>query len=547
MRISSMRHQVSDKQEVKRVEVPAKTDQKDSTGNSIDAANKAKEINTDIKAKQVELKEVEKTSTASKTDSVQISDKSAALASEDKTDKTSKATEAKVAETKKPQNIRSEIRTKQRELRQVLKDLKGAGVSRKEISRTLRTANREANKGIAGDLKQAYKDYRGKKIDRNEFRGQLYAATAKKLDGIVSGMKNLYDQKTASASNNKEATSAVKETASVEKRDDKAAEKAEKNDDKKVATAAKPETAEKAEKPEKVEKAAKEADKEVAKAEKNEKPEKAEKAEKDDDDDDDKKVATAAKPEKAEKAEKDDDDDDDKKVATAAKPETAEKAEKDDDDDEKITKYEKNNKLHKADKFAEIMEELFGADKAGKGESKDADKMFGGIVSMFHEIDKMINAFDKEIEAEEKVEAEEEGFSAFVNQMSKMFEDTNTGIGNGFSKNMKSNKQQDDASGTEGSGMANFRKETLEHLYKSGNTENGFGVNRVGDSGEGSGNFTATRFMSSMANNTNDALESYKEVKDATEEHEDKKDAKEVNETNKAKQVTAEARFSTLA
>ncbi|MBC8554960.1 MAG: hypothetical protein H8D23_35555 [Candidatus Brocadiales bacterium] len=416
MRISSMRHQVSDKQEVKRVEVPAKTDQKDSTGNSIDAANKAKEINTDIKAKQVELKEVEKTSTASKTDSVQISDKSAALASEDKTDKTSKATEAKVAETKKPQNIRSEIRTKQRELRQVLKDLKGAGVSRKEISRTLRTANREANKGIAGDLKQAYKDYRGKKIDRNEFRGQLYAATAKKLDGIVSGMKNLYDQKTASASNNKEATSAVKETASVEKRDDKAAEKAEKNDDKKVATAAKPETAEKAEKPEKVEKAAKEADKEVAKAEKNE------------------------KPEKAEKAEKDDDDDDDKKVATAAKPETAEKAEKDDDDDEKITKYEKNNKLHKADKFAEIMEELFGADKAGKGESKDADKMFGGIVSMFHEIDKMINAFDKEIEAEEKVEAEEEGFSAFVNQMSKMFEDTNTGIGNGFSKNMKSNK-----------------------------------------------------------------------------------------------------------
>ncbi|MBC8554906.1 MAG: hypothetical protein H8D23_35285 [Candidatus Brocadiales bacterium] len=55
--------------------------------------------------------------------------------------------------------------------------------------------------------------------------------------------------------------------------------------------------------------------------------------------------------------------------------------------------------------------------------------------------------------------------------------------------------------------------------------------------------FTANRFINSMSNSINNALESYKEVKEATEEHEEK----ETKETNEAKQVNAEAELSTVA
>ncbi len=65
-------------------------------------------------------------------------------------------------------------------------------------------------------------------------------------------------------------------------------------------------------------------------------------------------------------------------------------------------------------------------------------------------------------------------------------------------------------------------------------------INHIGDNGDGSGNFSATRFMDTLSSNINDALETYKEVKETVEDEE----AKEANE---AKQANAEARFSALA
>ncbi len=43
-------------------------------------------------------------------------------------------------------------------------------------------------------------------------------------------------------------------------------------------------------------------------------------------------------------------------------------------------------------------------------------------------------------------------------------------------------------------------------------------INRIGDAGEGSGNFNAVSFMSSLSNSINDGLDSYKDVQKAEKE-----------------------------
>ena len=89
----------------------------------------------------------------------------------------------------------------QRELSHLVKGLKEAGMSKKEVGKIVQTANREANKTIGKEIKQAYKDYRSHKIDKQSFHNTLYGAAVKKLDGIVAALKNVYEQKEALPAN----------------------------------------------------------------------------------------------------------------------------------------------------------------------------------------------------------------------------------------------------------------------------------------------------------------------------------------------------------
>jgi len=78
------------------------------------------------------------------------------------------------------------------------------------------------------------------------------------------------------------------------------------------------------------------------------------------------------------------------------------------------------------------------------------------------------------------------------------------------------------------------------------------GINRIGDNGDGSGNFNATRFMTSMSRNVNEGLANYKEVKESAEKKEVKESAEEkkeknVMEANGAKQAGIEAQLSEVA
>ncbi len=65
-------------------------------------------------------------------------------------------------------------------------------------------------------------------------------------------------------------------------------------------------------------------------------------------------------------------------------------------------------------------------------------------------------------------------------------------------------------------------------------------INHIGDNGDGSGNFNATRFMESLSSNINNALDSYKEVKETMEE-------REAKEAKEGKQVNAEPALDSLA
>ncbi|MBT7590540.1 MAG: hypothetical protein HN561_05655, partial [Candidatus Scalindua sp.] len=59
----------------------------------------------------------------------------------------------------------------------------------------------------------------------------------------------------------------------------------------------------------------------------------------------------------------------------------------------------------------------------------------------------------------------------------------------------------------------------------------------------GSGNYSATKFMSSMSNNINDGLENYKKVKESAEE----KDEKGIMDVKEENQVKAKTELSAVA
>ncbi|MBT7274359.1 MAG: hypothetical protein HN887_05030 [Campylobacteraceae bacterium] len=85
--------------------------------------------------------------------------------------------------------------------------------------------------------------------------------------------------------------------------------------------------------------------------------------------------------------------------------------------------------------------------------------------------------------------------------------------------------------------MEQIKAETLSSLFKGGSTNSSFGINRVGDNGEGSGNYSAVNFMSDMSGNVSDGLDS----------HKDAKEAREAATENGVKQANAEAELSALA
>ncbi len=462
---------------------------------------------------------------AARTDKVEVSKKGLELAAAAKADTTSKVVvtpqEATTAEISDPKvekankkvtaaeksqdqrkNARQAMRENRQELRKLVKGLKKLGMGSRQVSKIVKNANRKANKVVAKEIKQAYNDVRSHKINKQSFYNKLYGAAVKKLDGLVSALRDAYEQKLASSQSEPVAVKpietmdppepvkkadeaedknaeAVKETANETKSDETTKPAAETKvtdaDDASKANAEKGE----------------EAAKESANATKSDETSGANKETKVTDADD----AAKANAEKS---------------AEAAK-ENANKT------SEKEVKTENGNTV-KAEKTKETKTaEEGGNGKAlgkgngilgsgakpinGKGNEGNA---FGQLVNFFSDIDKMINGFaDK---AEGKGGDKGDSLLNFADRLSDMFSGINKAFGRGSNDNVGHKL-----------GMAQVKKETAGQLFNSDGHGSG-AINRIGDAGEGSGNFNAVSFMSSLSNGINEGLESYKDVQKAEKE-----------------------------
>jgi len=163
----------------------------------------------------------------------------------------------------------------------------------------------------------------------------------------------------------------------------------------------------------------------------------------------------------------------------------------------------------------------------------NADKAFEEIVGMLNDIDKMVNGLGKEDDAEES-----KGFGDFVSSLKSMFSDVDGSTGNDFLKNLHKVADKHGASAANQVGKATIQAETLSGLLKGGHADSSSGIHRVGDGGEGSGNFTATNFMADMSSKgVSNGLDSYRNAKEAREEATE----------NQAKQTGAVAELSEVA
>ena len=429
-------------------------------------------------------------------------------------------------------NDASTLKAKTEKLSMAFKGLSKMGVSSKDVSKVIKTANRNMNERLGKELKQAYSDYKEKKISGDEFKSKLYGAAIKKVQGIASALRGAYSDRMGSAGNNNRsmtpsfgskessATTQAPRQSIFAKKDDAPATQApqksifEKTDDAKSSPSQLEKTQAKKDEPTLVEEAI------AANKEKSEEAKAA--AEKDE------KTKMAAKPaieaepkinEKAEVKAKDDDDDDDNKVAKANEkvvPPGLEKKEELPPGQEK-----KEDALSKLEKeLKKMLEDIVKqAEKVPPGLAKkdelpgNADKAFEEIVGMFNDIDKMVNGLDQEVEdADEK-----SGLGEFVSGLKEMF-GSGAGVeGNSFLKNLHKVADEHGASAAHEVGMATIKAETLSGLLKGGSANSDFGINRIGDSGDGSGNFSAVNFMSELSNNVEDGLDSYKDAKEARE------------------------------
>ena len=539
----------------------------------------------------------------------------------------------------------SMLKAKTEKLSNAFKGLSKMGVSSKEVSKIMKSANRSMNEKLGNDLKQAYSDYKDKKISGDEFKSKLYESAIKKVQGIASALQSNFMQKPAFGADNSGSTTpsfaakandngpttpsfATKandngsSTMSFAKKDDAQTSSAPRTSifDKKESATSTPTPLEKsmakkdepslAEKAmaankEKMEEAKAAAGKDglsivdKATAKNKEKSEGAKAAAKTDE-----KTAMEAKPaisqdakitekkgniakdvgdhlhttteksvensalktgktdpgEKGPKAtppglEKKDDDD--KTVAEGPKPtppglEKKEEgaippglaknegpeavppgqAKKDDDAAADISKMEKELK--------KLLDDIIKkAEKLPPGLAKkdevpgNADKVFEEIIGMFNEMDKMVNGLDKDVDGAEN----DKGFGDFVSGLKNMFNSGNGTEGNSFLKNLNKVSDEHGASAAHKVGMETIKAETLSGLLKGGSTNSAFGVNSVGDNGDGSGNYSAVNFMSDMSNNSSEGLDSYKDAKEAREE----------SGLEQARQNKAEAQLSEVA
>ena len=539
----------------------------------------------------------------------------------------------------------SMLKAKTEKLSNAFKGLSKMGVSSKEVSKIMKSANRSMNEKLGNDLKQAYSDYKDKKISGDEFKSKLYESAIKKVQGIASALQSNFMQKPAFGADNSGSTTpsfaakandngpttpsfATKandngsSTMSFAKKDDAQTSSAPRTSifDKKESATSTPTPLEKsmakkdepslAEKAmaankEKMEEAKAAAGKDglsivdKATAKNKEKSEGAKAAAKTDE-----KTAMEAKPAISQDAKitekkgniakdvgdhlhttteksvensalktgktnpgekgpgaggpgKAKDGDDDKKVAEGPKPtppglEKKEEgaippglaknegpeavppgqAKKDDDAAADISKMEKELK--------KLLEDIIKkAEKLPPGLAKkdevpgNADKVFEEIIGMFNEMDKMVNGLDKEVDGAE----EDKGFGDFVSGLKGMFNSGNGVEGNSFLKNLNKVSDEHGASAAHKVGMETIKAETLSGLLKGGSTNSAFGVNSVGDNGDGSGNYSAVNFMSDMSNNSSEGLDSYKDAKEAREE----------SGIEQARQAKTEAQLSEVA
>ena len=539
----------------------------------------------------------------------------------------------------------SMLKAKTEKLSNAFKGLSKMGVSSKEVSKIMKSANRSMNEKLGNDLKQAYSDYKDKKISGDEFKSKLYESAIKKVQGIASALQSNFMQKPAFGADNSGSTTpsfaakandngpttpsfATKandngsSTMSFAKKDDAQTSSAPRTSifDKKESATSTPTPLEKsmakkdepslAEKAmaankEKMEEAKAAAGKDglsivdKATAANKEKSEGAKAAAKTDE-----KTAMEAKPAISQDAKitekkgniakdvgdhlhttteksvensalktgktdpgekgpgaggpgKAKDGDDDKKVAEGPKPtppglEKKEEgaippglaknegpeavppgqAKKDDDAAADISKMEKELK--------KLLDDIIKkAEKLPPGLAKkdevpgNADKVFEEIIGMFNEMDKMVNGLDKDVDGAEN----DKGFGDFVSGLKNMFNSGNGTEGNSFLKNLNKVSDEHGASAAHKVGMETIKAETLSGLLKGGSTNSAFGVNSVGDNGDGSGNYSAVNFMSDMSNNSSEGLDSYKDAKEAREE----------SGLEQARQNKAEAQLSEVA
>ncbi len=174
----------------------------------------------------------------------------------------------------------------------------------------------------------------------------------------------------------------------------------------------------------------------------------------------------------------------------------------------------------------------------------NADKVFEKIVGMFNEIDKMVNDLGKDVDKAD----EKKGFGNFVNGLSEMFRSGGKTQGNSFLKDLHKVVDEHGASDANKVGKATIQAETLGSLLKGGSTNSSYGINRVGDGGDGSGNFSAVNFMSDMSNNVGSGLDMYSDAKEARSSagENGEKEANEAIGANGAKQASPESQFSAV-
>ncbi len=110
----------------------------------------------------------------------------------------------------------------------------------------------------------------------------------------------------------------------------------------------------------------------------------------------------------------------------------------------------------------------------------DADKTLSEIVGVFHEMDKMINGLDKKLDEE----GENRAFGNFFTGLKNMFTEIGSTESSSFMKNLNKVVQENDTTDIHKEGEVQIKTDSLRSMFKGGDTNSNFNINRVGDGGE---------------------------------------------------------------